>query len=368
MGLHFSFTSKLSGGHDTKKKSKVTTTLLSILLVTLLLSGCTGMSENQDTTTQRTTLKVLHAGSLAVPLEELEKAYEAEYPNVDVQREAAGSVKTIQKVTELHKESDVVASADYALIPKMMMPEYTDWYAAFAKNQIVLAYRTDSKYADEITKDNWPDVLRKPDVKFGFSNGNDDPCGYRSLMTIQLAEMAFEDDQIFDDLVAANSAIPAPEADSNGTYRVIMPKSEDMAPNADRLMIRSMEVELIHALESKDIDYYFIYRSVAKQHEQEILDLDESVDLSSVTYVDTYNKAQVLLANGNTMTGAPIVYGVTIPNNAPNRDYAVKFVEAMIDRGGQQIFIDQGQPPIVPAITNDKDKVPAGLQQYVTEE
>lgn len=335
--------------------------LLTLFSVAIALSGCTGTEQNIN-------LKVLHAGSLAVPLGEIEKTYEARYSNVDVQREAAGSVKTIQKVTELHKDADVVASADYALIPEMMMPGYADWYIAFAKNQIVLAYGSDSKYADQITKDNWPSILRNPDVKFGFSNGNDDPCGYRSLMTIQLAELTFNDDQIFDDLVAANSAIPAPEADANGTYKVIMPKSEDLAPNADRLMIRSMEVELIHALESGEIDYYFIYRSVAKQHGHGILELDESVDLSSVDYAELYEKAQVLLANGKTMTGSPIVYGVTIPNNAPNSDYAIKFVDAMVNTEGQRTFTDQGQTPIVPAITNDRNKVPVELQQYVVEE
>ncbi len=352
---------------------KIALILLALITVAALASGCIEGAPAHDggaaptAATSDITLKVLHAGSLSVPLSEIEKLYEAKYPNVDVQREAAGSVKTVRKVTELGKEADVVASADYALISKMMIPDYTEWYAAFAKNQIVLAYRDDSKYANEITRDNWAEILRRADVKFGFSNGNDDPCGYRSLMAIQLAELSFDDDTIFDDLVSANSAIPAPEADASGTYKVIMPNSEDLNPDADRLMIRSMEVELIQALESKDLDYYFIYRSVARQHDHKILELNEDVDLSSVAYADTYGKAQVLLANGKTMTGAPIVYGVTIPNNAPNQDYAAKFVEMMINPEGQQVFIDQGQPPLVPAKTNDRSKLPSELQQYVEE-
>ncbi len=74
-----------------------------------------------------TVLKVFHAGSLGEPFQELEAEFEARHPGVDVQREGAGSAQSIKKITELGKNADVLASADYALIPSMMMPEYADW-------------------------------------------------------------------------------------------------------------------------------------------------------------------------------------------------------------------------------------------------
>ncbi len=55
-----------------------------------------------------------------------------------MQLEPAGSVDVIKKVTETKKPADVVASADYALIPKNMIPNDADWYLTFAKNSMVL--------------------------------------------------------------------------------------------------------------------------------------------------------------------------------------------------------------------------------------
>ena len=154
-----------------------------IILVMILICGAVTLGCVDDTDdgtayvkAHTGTLTVLHAGSLKIPFAELEAKFEAEHPGIDVQCEAAGSAATIKKVTELNKEADVVASADYSLIPSMMYPEYADWYAQFARNQIVLAYTDDSTYADEIDGENWYEVLRRDDVRFGFSNPNDEPA------------------------------------------------------------------------------------------------------------------------------------------------------------------------------------------------
>ena len=180
---------------------------LSLLLTALFsVTGCidnettpSGEVDTHDISATQTTgsdneaiLKIFHAGSLSVPMAELEEKFETLHPNVDVQREPAGSRACIKKITELDKQSDILASADYTLIPTMMMPEYTNWYLAFAKNQIVIAYTNDSKYSSEIDQDNWYEILSRPDVTFGFSNPNDDPCGYRSVMVTQLSETFYE--------------------------------------------------------------------------------------------------------------------------------------------------------------------------------
>lgn len=316
---------------------------LVVVFVVILLScavlGCV--------TSEKVTLKVLHAGSLSAPFEEMEKVFEERFPNVDVQREVAGSTKTIRKVTELNKTCDVIASADYSLIPLMMYPEYADWYIQFAKNSIVIAYTNDSRYAEEINQDNWYEIWRRPDVKFGFSNPNDDPCGYRSQMTIQLAELYYNDSSIYDDLIEKNTNLRM--TFENGTYILRMPNSEEINPS-DKIMIRSMEMELIHGLDAHEIDYYFIYRSVAEQHNERFLELPPQIDLSSVEYADTYKKAQVVQSSGNIVTGKPIVYGITVPNNAEHRDLAIEFVKLVLSEDGQKIFDELGQPPIGPAI------------------
>ncbi|HWR25410.1 MAG TPA: tungstate ABC transporter substrate-binding protein WtpA [Methanosarcina sp.] len=347
-----------------------------LILVVFLSLGCVdNKKENESAGTmengsgnisegKETVLKVFHAGSLGVPFEELETEFEAQHPGVDVQREAAGSAQSVRKITELGKKADVLASADYALIPSLMMPEYADWYAAFAKNQMIIAYTNNSKYSNEINTNNWYEILRRPDVRFGFSNPNDDPAGYRSQMVTKLAESYYNDNQIYNDLILKNTGIKL-TTQENGTALIQVPASEEIAPNSNKIMLRSMEVELSSALETGEIDYLYIYRSVAEQHGFKYVELPPEIDLSSLDYAGNYSKVQVRMVNGEVVTGSPIVYGVTIPKNAGNPELATEFVKLLLDKQGQQIFIKNGQPPIVPAIAEGKDKMPAELQPLV---
>ena len=309
---------------------------------------------------QAKTVRVFHAGSLAVPLAEAESQFEALHPNMDVQRESMGSVKAIRQITDVGKRADVLASADYSLIPGMMYPEYADWYVRFATNDMVLAYNPEkSKYAAEIAPDNWHELLRKRGVVFGFSNPNLDPCGYRSLMVMQLAELYYNDSKIFDDLVLNNTAITISE-DADGTFLITVP--EDPKPNTEKVNIRPKSVELVALVEEGGLDYAFEYRSVAVQHNLPFVDLPELIDLSRIEYADTYKKVKVQTADG-TKTGKPIVYGITVPKNAEKPDMGLEFVKFVIGDAGQNIFADMGQPPIVPP--EGSGDVPEDLKSLV---
>ncbi len=321
-------------------------------------------------------LKVFCAGSLTLPLERVKARFERDFSSyrpsgslavykVEVQLEPAGSVQCVRKIIDLRKEADVLAVADFTLIPKMMMPEYADWYLRFAKNRIVLAYTDKSKYADEINSTNWFKILRRSDVRWGFANPNMDPCGYRALWVIQLAELEYEDDDIFEDLVEANSAITMTEESNIYVYRA----PENIEPNAVRLIVRDKSVELIALLESGGLDYAFEYLSVAIQHHLRYVELPESIDLSSEKQrcIEIYNRMRAEILKGN-LTAMPIHYGVTIPKNAPHPELAELFIKYMIDETGQEIFREMGQPPITPAVANDLNKVPGILKPYCREE
>jgi molybdate/tungstate transport system substrate-binding protein len=364
-------------------KSKTTILVAIVIVVVVIVGGAAAWyatlptsttSTPTPTTTQTptitttptpgegTVLKVFHAGSLTVPFEAIKENFESAYPEVEVQLEPAGSVACVQKITELGKEADVLASADYKLIPDMMMPEYADWYVLFAKNKMVLTYSENSMYADEINADNWYQILRRDDVKFGFSNPNLDPCGYRTPMVIQLAELEYGDDKIFDDLVLANSAITVTE--EGDTYQITAP--ENLSPNTERLTIRDKSVELVAFVQEGGLDYAFEYSSVAVQHGLKYVELPSSIDLSDVQYADTYMRAKILLTTGDNQVGTAIVYGVTVPTNAPNAELGAEFIKYIINESGQEIFEEQGQPPIVPAIVDNIENAPDSLKEYVT--
>lgn len=278
-------------------------------------------------------LVIFHAGSLAVPFGDMEKAFEAKYPKVDIQRESGGSTKLARMITELGKPADIMASADYLVIDEMLVPGFAGWNARFATNQIVLCYTPQSKYAAEINDKNWTEILQRPDVVWGHSDPNLDPCGYRSLMTIQLAEK-------FSGQAGLNDKILANRPEKN-----VRPKS----------------VELISMLESGNMDYAFEYMSVAVQHGLKFVAFDDHINLGNYA-MDPFYATAVVKVTGKEpgtfmeMKGSSITYGVTMLKNAPNPEAAEAFLAYLLDEnGGLKILKDQGQPPIVPSSVATKD-------------
>lgn len=305
-------------------------------------------------------LKIYHAGSLTVPLEEIERQFESSH-DVDVQLESHGSIEAIMQITELYKAADILASADYSLIPQMMFPEYADWYIQFARNEMVLVYTAESDYADEINENNWYEILNRTGVKFGFSNPNLDPCGYRATMVFQLAEICYDNSTVFDGLIVANTNIEAIEENDN--YLIEVP--EDLDPNTDKLEISDKSVSLLVKLEAHSIDYAFEYRSVAVQHGFEFVELPDEINLTSIDYENIYKQVKVRLVNEKMLTAKPIVYGITIPKDAPNENLAIEFITLLITEYGQEVFENCGQPPIAPAVASDVDRLPENLQPLV---
>ena len=112
-------------------------------------------------------LIILHAGSLSIPMERMEKAFEAKHPGIDILREAGGSTKMARLISEVGKPADIMASADYKVIDNNLIPKHAEWNIRFASNQLVLCYTDQSRYADEITADNWYEILQRKDVVWG---------------------------------------------------------------------------------------------------------------------------------------------------------------------------------------------------------
>jgi molybdate/tungstate transport system substrate-binding protein len=314
--------------------------ILSLVLVLTLVVGCGG---KPATTELAGTLPIFHAGSLAIPIDEIDSEFNKLYPDVEILTESAGSADTIRKVTELGKECGVIASADYALIPALMFPAYADWYIIFASNQMCIAYTDTSQFADEINGENWYEILQRDGVSYGRSDPDQDPCGYRTLMVWQLAEAHYNSPGLYDKLYGAEGDLMRPKS-----------------------------VDLIALLESGDLDYAFEYSSVASQHNLNYVALPPEINLSSLEFEDFYATAQVEIAGtepGTTIAvkGAPIAYGVTIPSNFPNQELAVAWVDFLLGSEGRAIMEASGQPSFIPAITNDTSKLPEQLRKYVIE-
>ena len=262
-----------------------------------------------------------------MPFAEMEKAFEAANPKVDILREGGGSTKMARMISEVGKPADIMASADYAVIDKTLIPEYADWNVRFATNQLVLCYTDNSRYADEISTDNWYEILAREGVVWGHSDPNLDPCGYRSLMVLQLAEKHYDKPGLYDRLIA------------NRPEENVRPKS----------------VELVSLLKTGNMDYAWEYLSVAVQHELKYIKLPSEINLGDYRHDDIYAQAEVKVTGkkpGTWMnrTGKSCTYGVTLIKDAPNRDAAVAFLDYLLDpEGGLKVLESMGQPPFIPA-------------------
>ncbi len=316
-------------------------TLLTSLTL-FILTACT--SSPAESSGLSGEIIIFHAGSLTLPVDELSQAFQSKHPNVTFQTEGAGSRTTARKVSELGREADLVMSADYTVIDSFLIPDFAEWNIRFARNTMGIAYLDNALYADEINSENWYKILLREGVIYGHSEPNADPCGYRTLMVWQLAEEFY--------------GVP-------GLY-------EKLDAGCPPENVRPKETDLIALLESGDMDYLFIYRSIATQHDLNFIELPEEINLSLVEQADFYAQAQVELNGsepGETITkgGKPIVYGVTIPTNAPHPHLAIEFLEFLLSAEGQAILQNQGQPPIIPPVSAQYDALPEELQALVSE-
>jgi molybdate/tungstate transport system substrate-binding protein len=308
-----------------------TVTLLIIAL--LLITGCKSGKEKN--------IIIFHAGSLTVPVKKISEAFEKANPGVRVLSEAAGSLQSARKITELQKPCDIMLSADYSIIDDMLIPAYASWNISFASNEIVIAYRPESAYSAIFREDNWPDILLKNDVIIGRADPDADPCGYRTVFAARLAEEYYGRQGLADSLL-----------NKNIDY------------------IRPKEVDLVALTETGVIDYMFQYKSVAIQHGFEYLELPDEINLSSPDMKEHYGSVSYMIP-GDTpgsrteIRGESICYSGTIPDGAPHKELAVKYFSFLLSGEGIKIFRESGQEPLNPVVTGNTAALPPALQSYI---
>lgn len=314
--------------------------ILAIIVILVITASYIGVNHYENSNKQNVELVVCNAGSLTIPLQKIADTYQNS-TGVRILLEPSGSVDAVRKVTDLHKTCDVVAVADYRLIPMYMYPNYTKWYIEFASNKLVIVMGQGVKGNHNLSSV-LNDML-KSTVKYGFSDPNRDPCGYRSVGVIGLLSLYFHNMSLLENLVIQK--IPGSKYNlTNGTLNIYIPPSFTPTGN---LVIRPKSVQLISLLESGELDYAFEYQSVAVQHNLSYIRLPDTVNLGNPTYAQNYSKVVVHIligtSNEKAITMAPIVYGLTVPTTAKHSEEALSLVKYILENGGT-VFNNLGQP------------------------
>lgn len=312
--------------------------LLFPVLTIFLLTGCGNSHSGKSKE-----IMVFHAGSLSVPFRQLKIEFEKKNPDVKVLLEPAGSLICARKITELKKPCDIIVSADYFVINELLIPEYTNWSIQFATNEIVIAYHPKSRYSVQINSSNWIEILMKDDVIYSRSDPDSDPCGYRTVFILMLAEKYYGREGLTEKIVSKN-----------------------------RDFIRPKAADLIALIETSAIDYMFQYKSVAIQHGLNYIELPDEINLSDPSKTAIY-KTVSMDVTGNKpetkmkVTGDYINYSISVLDNAPQKNLAIEFICFMLCEEGLEIFRKTGQDPIVPFSNGQFNKIPSKLQQYLPE-
>jgi len=288
----------------------------------------------QDSTAA--SLLVFHAGSLRRPLESISQALQAKYPGLAVALESSASLDAVRKLTDQGRVPDVLVVADYGVLPRLVVPHHARWYVRFARNAMGVLYTDRSRDAGDLSRDGWWRVLLRDGVRTAISDPTRDPAGYRALLVFELAERHYREPGLASRLRAA---IP-PE------------------------QVRSRATDLVSGLQSGELDYAIEYRSVAQGERLRFLSLPDSINLGTLGLAETYARVQVTVDSGSnrvTYAGEPIVYGLTIPRDAPHRVAAENFVRLLLSAEGRAVLERAGLDPLSPPSFAGPEPPPAAL-------
>ncbi|MDO9087679.1 MAG: tungstate ABC transporter substrate-binding protein WtpA [Anaerolineaceae bacterium] len=330
---------------------------------------------------EKTPLVVFAAGSLIIPFSELETAFEAKYPDIDVLAEYHGSIQVMRHVTELHEPIDIVATADAALVPMLMYAStnpdsgnpYADWFIRFAGNKLALAYTPSSLYAEELNLDNWTEILSRTEVKYGLPDPRFDAAGYRAMMAFALQENSIKQYDLFKTMFRDQFSFPVTIFREDGNTLIRIPEILETRRDS-HIMIRGASVFLIALMQSGDLDYAFEYESVVKQHGLRMLSLPPEINLGAEELRDFYKNVEVRLDFQRFSTvephfiAEPIEYAITIPESSPNPEAAELFIQFLLSEEGNQIMTANYQPLLNSFPADGFENMPIELQKITIPE
>jgi molybdate/tungstate transport system substrate-binding protein len=318
--------------------------LIIVLLVGLGVGYGIGYYSGLSSVHPPTTLLIDGAGTLAVPWNGVvNSVLRQEYPTLSYNYIFEGSGLAANEITQANKSFDVYGSADYRIIPEQLMPTYASWYIIFASNAMTVMYTNHSKFANEITPQNWYQVITRPGVIVGVSNKDTDPSGAQAIIMLKLAGLEYYNNAsyLYDQIYITKKA---------NNELVVVPTETTLNPQ----------------LETGTVDYVLTYSSEAISHHYPYLDLDSKVNLSNVTLSDWYAQANVTI-KGKVTRGAPVLYDLTIPMNSPDPAMGVAFIKALFSPQGQEILHSSGITPLNPVDIYNPSAVPPDIIQALSQ-
>ncbi|MDS0477564.1 extracellular solute-binding protein [Natrinema sp. 1APR25-10V2] len=258
-------------------------------------AGCLGSADG---------VRVLAAGSLATLLEdgvgptfesETDSRYEGEY---------YGTNALLRLVEDGTKHPDVVIGADVDLLRERLYPEQVDWDVAFAANEVVIAYASETELGSRLAAGKpWYEVFADADAgEIAISDPDLDPLGYRAILLFELLER---------------------EHGLEG-FRDAMAEKVYREPDEPRLLA---------GLENGNRACAVAYGNMAAERDVAVRELPDAYNFGNPTYADRYAQVSYTTESGHTVAGSPVVYNATVLTGADTPDAGREFVSFLLERG-----------------------------------
>jgi ABC-type molybdate transport system substrate-binding protein len=312
------------------------------VLIMFLLSIRVPMSGAHSA--QELTVSVLYAGSLATVMENGVGPAFAKATGYTYQGEAQGSLGAAQLIRSRMRTPDVFISADPLVNTNLLMGaqngDAVRWFVVVASSQLVLAYNPRSKFAAKFeeaaaNKLPWYEVLATPGLRFGRGDPTVDPKGYRTLFMFGLAGRYY--------------------------HRNDIPKLLGQPLNPAQTF---PEVALLARVESGQFDAGVFYKHEIIARQLPYIGLPAEINLSDPHFSSLYAQETYITPSEQRVSGAPILFTVTIPESARHREAALAFVQFLLTSG--KLLREFGLEEVEHRIGGDATQVPPGLRHLTS--
>lgn len=290
-----------------------------------------------------TAVEVLYAGSLVSVMERAVRPAFTEGTTWDFRGEAMGSRAAARFVADGVRHPDVYVTADTATFA-LLGGEWPGWAVLFAGGELALAYDARGRFAaslDSAARGDlpWYDVLLRPGFRFGRTDPELDPKGYRTLWMFELAARHYGDPTLARRLEAASDS-----------RRHVFP-----------------EPHLAARVQMGQLDAGAFYLAEARSYDLRPIRLPPHIHLGSQDLAGLYAKLRYRTSHGEELRGSPIVYAATIPRGARNREGALDFLRLLLGPDGSHLLAKEGLPA-VHAFVGDRTRLPARLEGILERE
>lgn len=323
-----------------KRQSRIRQYLFGILLSLGVLWGSAAPADASGAA-----VNVYYAGSLVNLNENLIGPSFTGGTSYSYQGKSAGSLAIANQIKGKIATPDVVEFADPGVNSTLIGPangSYVSWYFTFARSELVVAFDARSKYAAafrQVQKGKLPfyRALAQKGLRFGRTDPNLDPKGYRAIWMADLTQKVYHLKGFAQRLLGSNT-------------------------NPDQIF---PEEVLVARMLTGQVDAGVFYLSEVRDLGIPYIKLPARVNLGSTRYARLYASQHYTTNKGTAVAGAPIQYTITIPSTVKNAAGAEAFVRFVLSKRVRAVEAAHGLLPIKIAVSGDRATVPSNLQGLI---